>query len=270
MLYYTHEKIGIFIDGSNLHTSARSLGIDIDYKKLLKKFADMGTLTRACYYTALTDDQEYSPLRPLVDWLDYNGYTMVTKPVKEFTDSMGRRRIKGNMDVEIAIDVIQMADHLDHIVLFSGDGDFRYLIQAVQDKGVRTTVISTARTSPPMIADELRRQADNFIDLADLAPDIARKIPDHELRRRIENGEDFAPSILSEEMLPIPADDDILPDAMEAQHETVEETPSPEPEQKVEMDTFSIIPSEFDPKNFLKDSPPSCDEESPVKKAVGA
>lgn len=180
MLTYPHEKIALFIDGSNLHTSARTLGIDIDYKKLLAHFAGMGTLVRALYYTALTDEAEYSPLRPLVDWLDYNGYTLVTKPVKEFTDSMGRRRIKGNMDVEIAVDIIQMADHLDHIVLFSGDGDFRRLIEAVQAKGVRTTVISTARTSPPMIADELRRQADNYIDLNDLAVDIARKVQQYE------------------------------------------------------------------------------------------
>ena len=249
MLSYSHEKIGIFIDGSNLHTSARTLGIDIDYKKLLKKFADMGTLTRACYYTALTDDQEYSPLRPLVDWLDYNGYTMVTKPVKEFTDSMGRRRIKGNMDVEIAIDILQMADHLDHIVLFSGDGDFRCLIQAVQEKGVRTTVISTGRTSPPMIADELRRQADNFIDLADLAQDIARKIPEHELKKRLEEGEFVAPSILSDEMKPIPNDDEIL-----SPKKTVD-TDGPTDirieSEKSENSSFSIIPSEFNPKGFM-------------------
>lgn len=176
MIFYKQERIGLFIDGSNLHTSARALGIDIDYKRLLKKFSEMGVLVRALYYTALTDDQEYSPLRPLVDWLDYNGYTMVTKPVKEFVDNAGRRRIKGNMDVEIAIDIMEMAENLDHVVLFSGDGDFRRLIEAIQSKGTRATVVSTARTSPPMIADELRRQSDNFIDLQDLASDISRLV----------------------------------------------------------------------------------------------
>ena len=129
---------------------------------------------RAFDHTALIEDQEYSPLRPLVDWLDYNGYTMVTKPTKEFTDAMGRRKLKGNMDIELAIDVMEMAQSLDHIVLFSGDGDFRRLVEAVQRKGVRVTVVSTIRSTPPMVADELRRQADVFIELQDLAPQIMR------------------------------------------------------------------------------------------------
>ena len=133
-----------------------------------------GRLVRAFYYTALLEDQEYSPLRPLVDWLDYNGYTMVTKPAKEFTDAMGWRKIKGNMDIEIAIDMMEMGKKVDHIVLFSGDGDFRRLIEAVQREGVRVSVVSTLRTSTPMVADELRRQTDAFIELQDLAPQIAR------------------------------------------------------------------------------------------------
>jgi uncharacterized LabA/DUF88 family protein len=174
MLFYPQERIGLFIDGSNLYAAARGLGFDIDYKRLLELFASKGRLIRAFYYTALVEDQEYSPIRPLVDWLDYNGYTMVTKPTKEYTDATGRRKIKGNMDIELAIDVMEMAQHLDHIVLFSGDGDFRRLVEAVQRKGVRVTVVSTIRSSPPMVADELRRQADNFLELQDLAPSIMR------------------------------------------------------------------------------------------------
>ncbi len=174
MYFYPAERIGLFIDGSNLYAAARSLGFDIDYKKLLDHFAENGRLIRAFYYTALIEDQEYSPIRPLVDWLDYNGYTMVTKPTKEFTDAMGRRKIKGNMDIELAIDVMEMAQHLDHVVLFSGDGDFRRLVEAVQRKGVRVSVVSTVRSQPPMVADELRRQADIFIELQDLGPKIAR------------------------------------------------------------------------------------------------
>ncbi len=131
------------------------------------------------------EDQEYLPIRPLVDWLDYNGFTMVTKPTKEFTDSTGRRKIKGNMDMELAIDVLEMAEHLDHIVLFSGDGDFRRLVEAVQRRGVRVSVVSTYRSAPPMVADELRRQADFFIELQDIEPDIAREgrhvAPDQDL-----------------------------------------------------------------------------------------
>jgi uncharacterized LabA/DUF88 family protein len=174
MKFYPTERIGLFIDGANLYAAARALGFDIDYKKLLQLFADKGHLVRAFYYTALIEDQEYSPIRPLVDWLDYNGYTMVTKPTKEFTDASGRRKIKGNMDIELAIDVMEMAERLDHVVLFSGDGDFRRLVEAVQRKGVRVTVVSTIRSSPPMVADELRRQADVFVELDDLANSIAR------------------------------------------------------------------------------------------------
>jgi len=174
MIFYQEERIAMFIDGANLYAAARALGFDIDYKRLLDLFASKGRLVRAFYYTALVEDQEYSPIRPLVDWLDYNGYTMVTKPTKEFTDASGRRKIKGNMDIELAIDVMEMAEHVDHILLFSGDGDFRRLVDAVQRKGVRVSVISTVRSQPPMVADELRRQADNFIELQDLSPSIAR------------------------------------------------------------------------------------------------
>ena len=155
MTFYPQERIALFIDGSNLYAAARSLDFDIDYRRLLEYFASKGHLVRAFYYTALVEDQEYSPIRPLVDWLDYNGYTMVTKPTKEFTDSAGRRKIKGNMDIELAIDVMEMAEHLDHVVIFSGDGDFRRLVDAVQRKGLRVSVVSTVRSQPPMIADEL-------------------------------------------------------------------------------------------------------------------
>jgi len=174
MQFYPQERIALFIDGANLYAAARALGFDIDYKRLLNLFADKGQLIRAFYYTALIEDQEYSPIRPLVDWLDYNGYTMVTKPTKEFTDASGRRKIKGNMDIELAIDVMEMAERLDHVVLFSGDGDFRRLVEAVQRKGLRVTVVSTIRSSPPMVADELRRQADVFVELDDLSGSIAR------------------------------------------------------------------------------------------------
>lgn len=174
MKFYPTERVALFIDGANLYSAARSLMIDIDYKKLLEFFQSRCNMIRAFYYTALLDDQEYSPIRPLVDWLDYNGYTMVTKPAKELTDSLGRRKIKGNVDIELAVDMMEMADKLDHAVLFSGDGDFRSLIEAIQRKGVRVTVVSTMRSPTPMVADELRRQADTFIDLADLASYICR------------------------------------------------------------------------------------------------
>lgn len=174
MHFYSTERIALFIDGANLYATAKALGFDIDYKKLLTVFRTKGQLVRALYYTALAEDQEYSSIRPLVDWLDYNGFTMVTKPTKEFTDSLGRRKIKGNMDIELSVDAMRLADELHHIVLFTGDGDFRALIAALQMKGKRVSVVSTLQTQPSMVADELRRQADQFIDLADLEQYIGR------------------------------------------------------------------------------------------------
>jgi uncharacterized LabA/DUF88 family protein len=175
MNFYPTERIALFIDGANLYATAKALGFDIDYKRLLVLFRKKGQLIRALYYTALAEDQEYSSIRPLIDWLDYNGYTMVTKPTKEFTDASGRRKIKGNMDIELAVDSMELAEHLDHIVLFSGDGDFRTLVEALQHKGKRVSVVSTLNTQPPMVADELRRQADQFIDISDLVPEICRE-----------------------------------------------------------------------------------------------
>ena len=184
MIFYPEERIAIFIDGANLYSAARGLAFDIDYKRLLDLFRSKGRLIRAFYYTALVEDQDYSPIRPLVDWLDYNGYTMVTKPTKEFVDSMGRRRIKGNMDIELAIDMLEMAEHIDHAILFSGDGDFRRLVEAVQRRGVRVIVVSTISTQPPMVADELRRQADQFIDLSELRAEVGRDPAEREPRRQ--------------------------------------------------------------------------------------
>lgn len=170
------EKTAFFIDGANLYKAARNLGFDIDYKNLLAKAQGACQLVRASYYTAIQEDrdQDYSPLRPLVDWLDYNGYTMVTKITREFTDQQGRKRYKGSTDIELVVDMMQLADRLDHILIFSGNGDFRRAIEAIQAKGVRVTVLSTVKSSPPMASDELRRQADSFIDLADLEKIIGR------------------------------------------------------------------------------------------------
>src|SRR3569833_506838 len=159
------EKVVMFIDGANLYATSKAIGIDIDYRRLLAEFQSKAYLLRAYYYTALVEDQEYSSIRPLIDWLDYNGYRVVTKPTKEFVDSAGRRKVKGNMDIELAIDALELAPYIDHMVLFSGDGDFRSLVEAMQRRGVRVSVVSTVTTQPPMVADELRQQADEFIDI---------------------------------------------------------------------------------------------------------
>src|SRR5215208_3207261 len=187
------EKSALFIDGANLYATAKALGFDIDYKRLLREFQSRGYLLRAFYYTAIIEDQEYSSIRPLIDWLDYNGYSVVTKATKEFVDQTGRRKVKGNMDIELAVDAMELAGSIDHMVLFSGDGDFRSLIEAVQRRGVRVTVVSTMTSQPPMVADELRRQADEFIDIVQLQSKIGRDPTERPVREPREGGREPRP-----------------------------------------------------------------------------
>jgi uncharacterized LabA/DUF88 family protein len=182
-MFDSRERLALFIDGANLYATARALGFDIDYRKLLAYFQRQGHFVRAYYYTALVEDQEYSSIRPLIDWLDYNGYKVVTKPAKEFTDATGRRKIKGNMDIELAIDALELAPAVEHYVIFSGDGDFRTLVEALQRKGRKVSVVSTLTSQPPMISDDLRRQADSFIDLSTLRAEIGRDPAERPQRR---------------------------------------------------------------------------------------
>lgn len=175
MTFYPNERIGLFIDGANLYSAAKSLDFDIDYRKLLEEFRKRGRLIRANYYTALLENEEYTPIRPLIDWLDYNGFKVVTKAAKEYSDESGRRRIKGDMDVEITVDLMEGATYLDHIILFTGDGDFKKVIEAVQRTGTRVSVVSTMKSNPPMASDDLRRQADTFIELTDLVKLVGRE-----------------------------------------------------------------------------------------------
>ncbi|MCK1443664.1 NYN domain-containing protein [Bradyrhizobium sp. 2] len=191
------NKIALFIDGANLYATAKTLGFDIDYKRLLEEFQSRGKLFRAFYYTAVIEDQEFSSIRPLLDWLDYNGFTVVTKATKEFVDASGRRKIKGNMDIELAVDAMELAEHIDQMVLFSGDGDFRSLVEAMQRRGVRVTVISTIASQPPMIADELRRQADVFTDLVELQPKLGR-VPSERPAPRDREPRGHMPKLLQE------------------------------------------------------------------------
>ena len=183
-MFDPREKIALFIDGANLYATSRALGFDIDYRKLLSSFQKRGYLVRAYYYTALVEDQEYSSIRPLIDWLDYNGFKVVTKPAKEFTDSTGRRKIKGNMDIELTVDALELAEYVDHYVIFSGDGDFRTLVEALQRRGRKVSIVSTMASQPPMISDDLRRQADNFIDLMSLKSELGREPSERPVRRQ--------------------------------------------------------------------------------------
>ncbi len=175
MHFPPNERTALFIDGANLYSASRNLGFDVDYRNLLGFFRKQTNVLRAYYYAAVLETEEYSPLKPLTDWLAYNGYTLVTKPAREFTDAAGRRRVKGNMDIELAVDMLELAPKIDHAVLFSGDSDFRSLVEAVQRRGVRVSVVSSIKTTPPMVADELRRQADQFLELAEIAPEFTRR-----------------------------------------------------------------------------------------------
>ncbi|NVN12354.1 MULTISPECIES: NYN domain-containing protein [Nguyenibacter] len=175
MFFQPNERVCLFIDGASLYSASRHLGFDVDYRNLLAFFRAKTHVVRAYYYSAILENEEYSPLKPLTDWLVYNGYFLVTKTAREFIDQNGRRRVKGNMDIELAVDMMEMASKIDHAVLFSGDADFRRLLESVQRQGVRTSVVSSIRTSPPLIGDDLRRQADQFIDLADIAPQFTRR-----------------------------------------------------------------------------------------------
>lgn len=174
MAFHPNERIAIFIDGANLYSTMKLLDFDIDYSALLTFFNDKGRIIKANYYTALLEDADFSPIRPLIDWLDYNGYHVISKNARQQIDRDGRKHIKGNMDIEITVDMLTLAPHIDHMVLFSGDADFAPALKAVQDKGVRVTVISTMKTRQPVLGDALRRQANSFLDIADMDKLIGR------------------------------------------------------------------------------------------------
>lgn len=176
VVFYKDERLALFIDGANLYATAKALGIEVDFKLLRQEFSRRGKLVRAFYYTAIVENEEFTPIRPLVDWLSYNGYSLVTKTVKEYTDSLGRKKVKGSMEINLAVDALELAPTINHAVIFSGDGDFKPLVECLQRKGVRVSIVSTLRSQPPMISDELRRQADNFIDLEELREIISKPL----------------------------------------------------------------------------------------------
>lgn len=173
-MFYKDERLAVLIDGANLYAASRLLGFEVDFKLLRQEFSRRGKLVRIGYYNSVTEGDDFTPLRPLLDWLDYNGFRVVTRPTREVVEASGRRRVKGNLEVHIAVDAMEIADRVDHMVLFAGDGDFRTLIAALQRRGVRVTVISTIRTQPALVSDDLRRQADAFVELAELQGLISR------------------------------------------------------------------------------------------------
>ena len=205
------ERIALFIDGASLYASTKALDFDVDYSRLLDYFKSSGRLLRAFYYTAIHEKLDYNPVRPLADWLDYNGYTLVAKYTREFVDNQGRKRLKHHsVAIDIAVDVMEVAPFVDHIILFSGDGDFKRLIEAVQRKGVRTTVISTAHSTPPMISDELRRKVDNFVELEAIKKYVMKDLNTKSRKPSLQPDIDF--STEQEQEAEVITGNDVLPE----------------------------------------------------------
>lgn len=174
-MFYKDERIGLMIDGVNLNGVARALEFEIDFSNLRTLFAKKGRLVFANYYTTILEGEDYSPVKPLIDWLDYNGFNVTSKVARHFTDAEGRRKIKGSMNVEMAVDAVSMAQHIDHLVLFTGDGEMRAAVEAAQKLGVRVSVCSSMKTTPTMASDDLRRQANSFIEFDDLRSEVSRE-----------------------------------------------------------------------------------------------
>ncbi|CAM6054464.1 unnamed protein product [Sphagnum tenellum] len=171
------QRVAVFIDGPSFYATTKSLGWDVDYRKLRAHLDDQSMLYRVLYFTAITDDPEqHSPVVKLVDWLSYNGFRTFTKPLREYRDPDGRRRVKGNsMHVEIAVEMMEAVPFADHLLLFSGDGELSYAVESVQRRGAKVTAVSSVKNSPPSISDDLRRSVDNFVDLCDLKDVIFKR-----------------------------------------------------------------------------------------------
>ncbi|WP_322896266.1 NYN domain-containing protein [Yoonia sp. 67] len=173
-MFYKNDRMALFIDGVSLYGASKLLGFDIDYKLLRQEFSRRGKLVRIMYYTSALESTEYLTIRPLVDWLSYNGFNLVTNYVKDGNDSFGRQVTKGNIEVNMAVDALDLAPRLDHAVLVTGNGHLTPLVASLQRKGVRVTILSTVQGQPTLLSDELRRQADNFVELNELRELIGR------------------------------------------------------------------------------------------------
>jgi uncharacterized LabA/DUF88 family protein len=177
------EKIAIFIDGVNLFAASKQIEFNIDYNRLLVFFREQAYVLRASYYTVIAENPDDSTvtIKPLLDWLDYNGYRVVTKKVKEYVDSIGRKKLKGSIDIDFSVDCLEYAKHVDHLVLFTGNGDFKSLIEALQRMGKKVTVVSTIDEDSKsggysVVSDDLRRIADHFIDLNSIRDQVQKEI----------------------------------------------------------------------------------------------
>lgn len=200
-----HQRVAVFIDGWNFrYATYESFGLRVDYTKLLRYFAENTVLVRAYFYTGEWDDSAISryaritsPDDPLTKqremeqqrdgerafwrFLNRNGYRVVRKPVRVMTpDEEGTPKMKADLDLEIAIDMLTLAEKCDRIVLVSGDGDFAPLVDAVAKRGVRVAVVSTQadeafRNARYRASDDLLDAADEFIPIESIRKFIERE-----------------------------------------------------------------------------------------------
>lgn len=173
MYFHQDERLAIFIDGQHLFSASRNLGFDVDYRNFLECFRKKGKVIRAYYYAVHVDNGEYSPLKPLTDWLAYNGYALSMRTTTEHTDSQGRRRIP-HTDLEMLADMFGIADHVDHMVIVTGNGGYCRGVSLIQQRGVRVSVLSSIKTDSPMLSDDLRRTCDQFIELQEIKSEFTR------------------------------------------------------------------------------------------------
>lgn len=169
------EKMALFIDGQSLHYTAKALGFDIDFKRLLEDFGWRGFLLRAYYYAQVREDPDANVLRPLLDWLAYNGFVVRQTISKDAHDTADRRKFKRNIGVNLAVDALELAPSIERMFLFAGDSDLATIVRAVQRRGVHVTVVSTMAAKPQVISEELRRSANSFLDLGALRAAISRR-----------------------------------------------------------------------------------------------
>lgn len=169
---FQRERIGLFVDGTNMFYLAAALHCRIDYVKFLNYFKTRHTFVAyAGYYTAIEEKANGDrPIQPLVDFLSANGYSLVTKMTRSYTQPDGSTKLTGNVDVDLACDMLEIAPFLDRAILVSGDGDFARLVTSVQRKGVPVTVVSSKRMR--MLSEDLRKAASTVIDLADIQEEV--------------------------------------------------------------------------------------------------
>ena len=175
LLFYPNERTSIFIDGRSLFHTARKLDFEVDLSKFSQYFASKFQLVRCSYYTPVSEER--TPLHNILDWLSYNGFTVSTRV---FSPDNHPPSISSLMSVDIIEQTLgngYAGDEpyaLQHVVIVSGDGDYCPVVKFLKSRSIRVSVMSSLETEPLSISEELRRLADNFIELDDLRSELER------------------------------------------------------------------------------------------------